>query len=75
MAQDWYDEVSLYTSYDPPMGFTMETGHFTQVVWVATETVGFGISQDGNGKTLLVGRYSPPGNYGNEFVENVLPLI
>ena len=70
----WYDEETLYT-YNPPTGFSMATGHFTQVVWVANERVGFGVTQGDNGKTMLVGRYSPPGNYGNQFAQNVLPLI
>ncbi|GAA5916645.1 hypothetical protein JCM6882_001569 [Rhodosporidiobolus microsporus] len=35
----WNDEVNMYT-FDPPTGFTKETGHFTQVVWKGTQQLG-----------------------------------
>jgi hypothetical protein len=35
----WGDEGELY-NYDPPMGSTEETGHFTQLVWRASKQVG-----------------------------------
>lgn len=36
--QAWYDEVSLYDYNNP--GFSHATGHYTQVVWVATTDIG-----------------------------------
>ena len=39
----FYDEIKLY-NYDSP-GFSMGTGHFTQVVWKETSHVGVGINQ------------------------------
>lgn len=70
IARRWYDEVADYDFDDPT--FSMETGHFTQLVWAATERLGCGVAvcNDGN---LWTCRYSPPGNVQGEFEENVNP--
>ena len=34
----WYDEIAKYKF--PDGGFSMQTGHFTQVVWRATARMG-----------------------------------
>ncbi|KAJ6644420.1 Cell wall protein PRY3 [Pseudolycoriella hygida] len=65
----WYDEVKVY-NYNRP-GFSLQTGHFTQVVWKSSRNFGFGCAY-GNGKTVCAGLYSPPGNYPGQFRENVL---
>jgi uncharacterized protein YkwD len=73
----WYDEGAHY-SYSEP-GFSMSTGHFTQVVWRATERIGCAyVSCDGRNGTqgkYLVCEYSPAGNITNSgyFDRNVLP--
>lgn len=70
----WYDE--LYNpgyNYDEP-GFDMGTGHFTQVVWVGSKEVGFGLAQSKKTKRWYsVANYYPPGNYEGQFDTNVLP--
>lgn len=38
-VSEWGDERDLY-DFKKPTGFTEETGHFTQLVWKATEKVG-----------------------------------
>jgi hypothetical protein len=53
-------------------GFSMETGHFTQVVWVGTERLGCG-STSCDGMDLWVCNYDPPGNMQGDYRENVLP--
>jgi pathogenesis-related protein 1 len=66
----WYDEVK---KYDFARGlFSMETGHFTQVVWTTTTHVGCGqVSCKGN--DILVCNYDPPGNWKGQFQRHVLP--
>ncbi|GAA5829910.1 hypothetical protein JCM11251_007929 [Rhodosporidiobolus azoricus] len=74
----WNDEVKMYV-FEPPMGFTHETGHFTQTVWKGTTQVGCamrpckGLFQSGEFGNYLVCEYYPPGNYADQFEENVLP--
>ncbi len=67
----WYDEVAQYKF--PNGGFSMKTGHFTQVVWRATTHVGCGHSQC-KGMDIWVCEYDPPGNWEGQYRENVLPL-
>ncbi|CAM9557917.1 unnamed protein product, partial [Discosporangium mesarthrocarpum] len=74
-VRSWYDEVALYSD---GMGFTNETGHFTQVVWKSTTAVGCADSapctpsdnEDFNWQ-YVVCRYSPPGNVNGQFSQNV----
>ncbi|KAI8067108.1 CAP domain-containing protein [Gongronella butleri] len=66
----WYDEVKDY-SYSNP-GFSMATGHFTQVVWKGSTKIGCGFASC-NGQKMYSCNYDPPGNYLGEFPQNVLP--
>ena len=68
----WYSEVIKYDFSSP--GFSMEHGHFTQVVWRKTRQLGIGCarSENGDGLTYVVARYWPPGNILKKFEENVL---
>jgi hypothetical protein len=71
-TDSWYNEIKLYNFNRP--GFSMDTGHFTQVVWKGSQKVGVGFAITGDGKTLyVVAQYSPPGNYQGQFGQNVLP--
>ncbi|QUC17245.1 uncharacterized protein UV8b_01486 [Ustilaginoidea virens] len=70
----WGTERENY-NYDDP-GFTPETGHFTQVVWKATTSLGCGWAQCSGGHDQAFGyyvvcKYDPPGNYNGQFGENV----
>eukprot|EP01026_Neomeris_dumetosa_P075838 TRINITY_DN80768_c0_g1_i10.p1 TRINITY_DN80768_c0_g1~~TRINITY_DN80768_c0_g1_i10.p1 ORF type:complete len:322 (+),score=42.28 TRINITY_DN80768_c0_g1_i10:65-1030(+) len=74
----WYNEYRYY-NFDQPK-FTIDVGHFTQVVWADTKNVGcaqttcpgysspFGKNEDW---LIVVCRYSPPGNYGSQVREQV----
>ena len=67
----WYNEVLKY-NYNRP-GFSMQTGHFTQVVWKNTKEVGFGVaSTKDKSRCYVVANYYPAGNYQGEFPKNVL---
>ena len=72
VTQAWYDEIKDY-SYSSP-GFSMKTGHFTQVVWATSTELGCGKAVAKNGGVYVVCNYNPPGNYQGEFKSNVLPI-
>lgn len=66
----WYRESA---QYDYRRGrFSMRTGHFTQLVWTATQRVGCGVTQC-NGMDVWVCNYDPPGNVEGAYRENVRP--
>jgi uncharacterized protein YkwD len=66
----WYDEIKLYKF--PNGGFSMKTGHFTQLVWTTTSQVGCG-KVTCNGNDIYVCNYDPPGNWEGQYKEHVLP--
>ena len=66
----WYSEINNY-SYNSP-GFSLDTGHFTQIVWRNSVEVGVGTCKSQDGKlTYIVARYHPAGNVLKGFHENV----
>jgi hypothetical protein len=68
----WYKGVRYYDFNQG--GFSIETGSFTQLVWVNSRQLGIGIAYTNDGySAYIVAQYLPPGNYGNEYQENVLP--
>ncbi len=67
----WYDEIRDYKF--PDGGFSMKTGHFTQLVWRDTKQVGCGHAQC-KGNDIWVCEYAPFGNVEGEYRQNVLPL-
>lgn len=75
----WADERTLYNFQDG--GFSEGTGHFTQMVWKDTTTVGAGIAlctsiiSPSVEEYYLVANYAPAGNVQGEYRENVLPQL
>lgn len=70
VARMWYDEIA---GYDFKKGaFSMETGHFTQLVWKNSTRLGCGTSTC-KGMDIWVCNYDPPGNVQGQFREQVLP--
>ncbi|MFI1465269.1 CAP family protein [Nocardia carnea] len=67
-TQMWYDEIQSY-DFDNP-GFSMATGHFTQMVWKASTRLGIGHASE-DGYTVGVALYSPHGNVEGQFPQNV----
>ncbi|RSH87502.1 uncharacterized protein EHS24_000010 [Apiotrichum porosum] len=79
LVNAWTAESSLYDWSNPV--YSDSTGHFTQVVWKDTTSLGcswttctaseiFGSSESYNG-VYLVCNYYAPGNYEGEFAANV----
>merc|ERR1712129_548794 len=56
----WYEEGQGWR-YNMGLGFSMGAGHFTQVVWAGTTSVGCATAQ-GSQWTYVVCNYAPPGN-------------
>ncbi|VDO13728.1 unnamed protein product [Rodentolepis nana] len=53
-----------------------ESGHFCQVVWKDTQKAGFGVARSKDGRSIyVVGRYKRPGNYLDNYRENVPPPL
>ncbi|CAF0939479.1 unnamed protein product [Adineta ricciae] len=72
VANEWYRGGKSY-NYNRG-GFSMETGSFTQLVWKNSQRIGVGIAYTADGQTeYVIAYYSPPGNFGNQYRENVLP--
>jgi glioma pathogenesis-related protein 2 len=79
----WYSEIGNYSYLKPLDTKVGTTGHFTQVIWVSTTTVGcgFGVSPDPNNTMyntyIVVCRYDPPGNLQDTaaYAANVPMLI
>ena len=67
----WYDEVAQYDFSAP--GFSMQAGHFTQVVWRGTAAVGCGKAACAGGGEMWVCNYDGPGNWEGQFPANVVP--
>lgn len=82
MLSHRYEEVCKpgYT-FTPAQGFSSGTGHFTQVVWKGSTILGFGKAESKKGGMTCVysvGRYRKPGNFQNQFAENVeqgIPVV
>ena len=69
-VQMWYDENQ--SSDYKTGGFSMDTGHFTQVVWASTQHVGCAVASC-NGWDIWACEYDPPGNYDGEYQDQVKP--
>ena len=66
----WYREVDQYDFRKG--GFSMATGHFTQVVWAGTQRLGCGMTTC-KGLDIIVCNYDPPGNVHGQYAANVKP--
>jgi hypothetical protein len=71
----WYSEKNDYDFNNP--GFSMNTGHFTQMIWKSSLSIGSGIALGSGNTYFCVTQYSPRGNiFGMDnryFRDNVLP--
>jgi hypothetical protein len=73
-AESWYDEKKFYergTPIPPPEDFgAFRAGHYTQMVWKDTTTIGAGKATIQGGKLkgwlVVVCNYDPPGNISGQ---------
>jgi pathogenesis-related protein 1 len=76
-VDEWYSEVAAYDFAAP--GFSIGTGHFTQVVWRDTARVGCavaacpGLFPGFEASLMYVCQYASAGNMAGQFESNVLP--
>eukprot|EP00884_Botryococcus_braunii_P013598 jgi/Botrbrau1/22239/Bobra.0138s0001.1 len=68
----WYNEIKFYDFRNP--AFSLQTSHFTAVVWKNTQRVGCAYATNCPGKweTVLACEYDSPGNVIGDFQNNVL---
>lgn len=60
-SRSWYSEIEHY-KYGPYEGSNHGVGHYTQMVWQDTRSVGIGKATCNNGAVIIVANYNPPGN-------------
>lgn len=77
IASYWYKEVKKYDFFKNPslLHTNMNTGHFTQMVWIGSRYFGVGKAFAKTGKLFVVAFYFPSGNRVQEFHQNVLPPL
>jgi pathogenesis-related protein 1 len=69
VARVWYGEREHYDFGKG--GFSMHTGHFTQLVWVGTRHLGCAVASCKD-REVWVCNYDPPGNVEGDYRRNVL---
>uniref|UniRef100_A0A0N4ZTT1 SCP domain-containing protein n=1 Tax=Parastrongyloides trichosuri TaxID=131310 RepID=A0A0N4ZTT1_PARTI len=68
----WYDEVNKYDFESIDTNF--KALHFSQLVWLSSKKIGFGIGKDTeSNKYIIVANFDPKGNVMRKFKDNVLP--
>lgn len=59
----WYNEISKFKNVTLDNTNWYDSGHYSQMVWRNTKSVGIGVAKCTNGYYIVVGNYDPPGNY------------
>lgn len=62
-ADDWLAEQRAYRGERISETNFMAVGHYTQMVWRSTTSVGFGYARAASGNVYIVANYFPPGNF------------
>ncbi|GLH15865.1 Venom allergen 5 [Gryllus bimaculatus] len=71
-VDNWYAEIKNHVFGKEPRD--LKTGHFTQVVWKDSRTLGVGMARSRGGNTFVVANYDPPGNFIGNFATHVPPV-
>ncbi|VUC25461.1 unnamed protein product [Clonostachys rosea] len=61
-TQQWLNEEKSYSGETMPGPNFANYGHYTQIMWKTTTSVGIASATNGKGTYWTVARYSPPGN-------------
>jgi len=61
-SETWCDEINYYAYDVISPNKNKGTGHYTQMVWKTTKSVGIGIARFGKEEVIIVANYDPPGN-------------
>jgi len=72
-TKNWYNEIR-FTNNGIVNGFNMKTGHYTQVVWRSSKSLGCGKGKAtvrGHRGDYWVCEYGPAGNFQGQFSQNV----
>ncbi|KAL8736630.1 MAG: hypothetical protein Q9181_002307 [Wetmoreana brouardii] len=69
-SKGWVDEKKNYHGEKIGEGDFASWGHYTQCIWPTTTKVGVGMAKAADGGVYVVGRYSPPGNWGGKDAYN-----
>lgn len=73
VADTWYSQMSKYDFSHTK--HSMDTGHFTQMIWRNSKVVGIGKSKSLDGAIVVVAFYHPAGNIAGAFSINIHPPL
>lgn len=62
-SEMWYSEISKFKNVILNNTNWYAAGHYTQMVWRNTKSVGIGAAKCSNGYYIVVANYDPSGNY------------
>ncbi len=62
----WYNEISKFKNEILNSSNWYAAGHYSQMVWRNTKSVGIGSAKCSNGYSIVVANYDPSGNYMGE---------
>jgi len=65
-SRSWYSEIQDYQHGPLSAANVGKTGHYTQMVWQKSTTVGIGKATCSNGAVMIVANYDPRGNMRGE---------
>jgi uncharacterized protein YkwD len=65
-CKSWYSEIKDYKHEKLNSTNWYAAGHYTQMVWRNTKSVGIAMAQCSSGAVIIVANYNPPGNYMGE---------
>jgi|LakMenE01Jun11ns_1017448.scaffolds.fasta_scaffold9463524_1 pathogenesis-related protein 1 len=66
-SNSWYEEKELYSYTRVSNSNYHAVGHYTQMIWKNTTSVGVGVGKCSDGSYIYVANYYPPGNYIGQY--------